>query len=216
MSDSSLSLLAHLAYNNSMRTSLSRIGLLFLVVVVLLGRNSYAGPDFEVFGKAAYSRNNLGVSQYSQTISGAVGLAIILIPQVRLEGRYTSQNQYQNRLGLSPTDVLTNFKVQTAIYSVGLDISLAGQRASFVPFVFCGAGFAESLRTWDYTNTTLGQTTPGTDKRTGLAGQMGLGVRWRLAKSAAIEVEATAYSIDFYKPGALVDIYGNAGIRFYL
>ena len=55
-----------------------------------------------------------------------------------------------------------------------------------------------------------------TDRRTGLAGQMGLGVRWRVAKSAAIEIEANAYSIDFYKPGALVDVNGNAGIRFYL
>lgn len=176
----------------------------------------FCGPAFEVFGKGTYSKNNLAVNQYSQTIAGATGIAIILIPQIRLEGRYTLQNQYQNQLILSSTDALTNFKVQTTIYSLGLDISLAGQRASFVPFVFCGAGYAESIRTWDYTNLTLGATTPGTDKRTGLAGQVGFGVRWRLAKSAAIELEANAYSIDFYKPGALVDMNGNVGIRFYL
>lgn len=214
--DSSLSLGNHLAYNNSMRTTLSRMGLVLSLLCATFGRLSCAGPAFEVFGKAAYSRNNLGVNQYSQTVSGATGLAILLIPQIRLEGRYTVQNQYQNRLTLSASDVLTNFKVQTAIYSVGLDISLAGQRSTFVPFVFCGAGFAESVRAWDYTNTVLGQTSPGTDKRTGLAGQVGFGIRWRIAKSAAIEIEANAYSIDFYKPGALVDMNGNAGIRLYL
>jgi hypothetical protein len=139
-----------------------------------------------------------------------------LIPQVRLEGRYTIQNQYQNKLTLSASDVLTNFKVQTAIYSVGLDISLANQRSTFIPFIFCGAGYAETVRTYDYTNTLGGSTIPGTDRRIGLAGQMGLGIRWRIAKSAAIEIEANAYSIDFYKPGALVDVNGNAGIRFYL
>lgn len=175
-----------------------------------------SGPGIEVFGKAAYSKTNLTSTQFTQTISGATGLAMILIPQVRLEGRYTLQNQYQNKLSLSANDVLTNFKVQTTIYSVGLDISLAGQRSTFVPFIFCGAGFAESVRTWDYTNTIVGTTTPGTDKRTGLAGQAGLGIRWRVAKSAAIEIEANAYSIDFYKPGALIDVSGNAGIRFYL
>jgi len=199
-----------------MRNNSSRIRLLIVLLSVVFAGPTFAGPNFEVFGKAAYYKNNLGVSQYSQTISGATGIAIILIPQVRLEGRFTSQNQYQNRLTLSATDVLTNFKVQTAIYSVGLDISLAGQHSTFVPFVFCGAGFAESVRTWDYTNTVLGVTTPGTDKRTGLAGQMGFGIRWRVAKSAAIEIEANAYSIDFYKPGALVDVNGNAGIRLYL
>lgn len=175
-----------------------------------------AEPGIELFGKAAYSRTNLAVNQYTQTVSGATGLAIILIPQVRLEGRYTLQNQYQNKLSLSANDVLTNFKVQTTIYSVGLDISLAGQKSTFVPFIFCGAGFAESIRTWDYTNTLGGITTPGTDKRVGLAGQAGVGIRWRVAKGAALEIEANAYSIDFYKPGALVDVSGNAGIRFYL
>lgn len=214
MSASSLSLVSPLAYNSSMRLLLSRMTILS---VLFLGiRPAWAGPAFEVFGKAAYSRTNLGVDQYTQTLSGATGMAVILIPQIRLEGRYTLQNQYQNRLSLSASDVLTNFKVQTAIYSIGLDISLAGQRSTFVPFVFFGAGYAESVRTWDYTNTLLGQTTPGTDRRTGLAGQMGLGVRWRIAKSAAIDIEANAYSIDFYKPGALVDVSGNAGIRLYL
>lgn len=214
MSASSLSLVSPLAYNSSMRLLLSRMTILS---VLFLGiRPALAGPAFEVFGKAAYSRTNLGVDQYTQTLSGATGMAVILIPQIRLEGRYTLQNQYQNRLSLSASDVLTNFKVQTAIYSIGLDISLAGQRSTFVPFVFFGAGYAESVRTWDYTNTLLGQTTPGTDRRTGLAGQMGLGVRWRIAKSAAIDIEANAYSIDFYKPGALVDVSGNAGIRLYL
>lgn len=214
MSASSLSLVSPLAYNSSMRLLLSRMTILS---VLFLGISpAWAGPAFEVFGKAFYSRNNLGVNQYTQTISGATGMAVILIPQIRLEGRYTLQNQYQNKLSLSASDILTNFKVQTAIYSIGLDISLAGQRSTFVPFVFFGAGYAESVRTWDYTNTLLGQTTPGTDRRTGLAGQMGLGVRWRIAKSAAIDIEANAYSIDFYKPGALVDVSGNAGIRLYL
>lgn len=190
---------------------------LFLGLFGMLGSlRAASGPGIEVFGKAAYSKTNLTSTQFTQTVSGATGLAVILIPQVRLEGRYTLQNQYQNKLSLSASDILTNFKVQTTIYSVGLDISLAGQRSTFVPFIFCGAGFAESVRTWDYTNTIAGITTPGTDKRTGLAGQAGLGIRWRVAKSAAIEIEANAYSIDFYKPGALIDISGNAGIRFYL
>lgn len=190
---------------------------LFLGLFGVLGSvRAASGPGIEVFGKAAYSKTNLTSTQFTQTVSGATGLAVILIPQVRLEGRYTLQNQYQNKLSLSSNDVLTNFKVQTTIYSVGLDISLAGQRSTFVPFIFCGAGFAESVRTWDYTNTIVGATTPGTDKRTGLAGQAGLGIRWRVAKSAAIEIEANAYSIDFYKPGALIDVSGNAGIRFYL
>lgn len=198
-----------------MRTLYSRISRVWMVFG-LFSVVAHANPAFEVFGKAAYYRTNLGVQQYTQTISGATGIAIILIPQIRLEGRYTLQNQYQNKLTLSASDVLTNFKVQTTIYSMGLDISLANQKATFVPFIFCGAGYAETIRTWDYTNTLGGGTTPGTDRRTGLAGQVGLGVRWRVAKSAAIELEANAYSIDFYKPGALVDVNGNAGIRFYL
>lgn len=198
-----------------MRNCFSRMTC-FGVLFALFSFPIYAGPAFEVFGKAAYYKNNLGPNQYSQTAAGSTGIAIILIPQIRLEGRYTLQNQYQNRLSLSSTDVLTNFKVQTTIYSVGLDISLAGQRASFVPFIYCGAGYAESVRTWDYTNTIVGNTSPGTDRRTGLAGQAGLGIRWRVAKSAAVELEGLAYSIDFYKPGALIDISANAGIRLYL
>ena len=117
-----------------MRNSFSRISLLW-VIFCLVSLRLHAGPAFEVFGKAAYSKNNLSANQYSQTAAGSTGIAIILIPQIRLEGRYTLQNQYQNRLSLSSTDVLTNFKVQTTIYSVGLDISLAGQRASFVPYI---------------------------------------------------------------------------------
>ena len=199
-----------------MRNHISRIALFLGLFGLTDSLRAAPAPRLEVFGKAAYSKTNLTSTQFTQTISGATGLAMILIPQVRLEGRYTLQNQYQNKLSLSANDVLTNFKVQTTIYSVGLDISLAGQRSTFVPFIFCGAGFAESVRTWDYTNTIVGNTTPGTDKRTGLAGQAGLGIRWRVAKSAAIEIEANAYSIDFYKPGALIDVSGNAGIRFYL
>ncbi|NDC24822.1 MAG: hypothetical protein EBZ49_11960 [Proteobacteria bacterium] len=170
----------------------------------------------EFFGKASYSKTNLGAQQYLQSLSGSTGIAIMLIPQVRIEGRYTLQNQYQNMLTLSALDVLTNIKVQTAVYSAGLDIALAGERSTFVPFFYFGAGYAETLRTWDYTDLNTNTTTPGEDQRTGLAGQVAFGVRWRVSKGVAFELEANAYSINFYKPGALVDVSGNAGLRFFM
>jgi len=187
-----------------------------LCAFLLVSLRGWTAPALEVFGKASYNRTNLGSAQYLQSLSGATGVAIVLIPQIRLEGRYTLQNQYQNILSLSSSDVLTNIKVQTAVYSVGLDIALAGERSTFIPFLYFGAGYAQTVRTWDYTDLNTSVTTPGEDQRIGLAGQMALGVRWRMAKSVAFELEANAYSINFYKPGALVDVSGNAGLRFFL
>lgn len=176
---------------------------------------SWAG--LELFGKAAYSKSNISDVKYTQNISGAAGLAITLIPQLRLEGRYTVQNQYQNRLELNSLYTLTNFKTQTTIYSAGLDISLFDARSTFQPFIYLGGGYVEVTRAYDITDLTQGVTEHDTEPmRTGIAGQVGLGFRWKVGRSAALEIEAFGYMIDPHKPGALLDIYGTAGLRFFL
>lgn len=190
-----------------------RLTALFLSLTLL----SPAYGGMEIFGKASYSRTNLNSASYTQSIGGAVGMAFILVPQIRLETRYTLKHEYQNRNDLNSDLVLTNIKTQTGIYSVGLDISLFNDKSTFIPFIFVGAGYAQVTQTEDLTqfstDTTVNIELP---KRTGIAGQLGAGFRWRVAKSAALELEFYGYSIDPHKAGALWDIYGTAGIRFYI
>ncbi|MFM8314396.1 MAG: hypothetical protein ACKOA8_08940, partial [Deltaproteobacteria bacterium] len=105
----------------------------------------------EVFAKASASKNFTDEDRYTVSVSGATGLALLLIPQVRIEGRYTVVSSLQNRLDVGSPSViatLNDIKTETNIYSVGLDIDLLSDKNSIQPFVFVGAGYIVSDRSY--------------------------------------------------------------------
>jgi len=184
-----------------------------------LGVAAPSGQSLEVFAKGSVSKNYLAADKWTLTVSVATGLAIVLIPQIRLEARYTSIGSLQNRLDIVSTNVtaiLNDIKTQTTIYSLGLDISILSDKHAFQPFIYVGAGYIVTERSYyvrpDEATTATLETEP---QRTGVSGNLGAGFRVHFARSAAIEIEAFAYGIDIHKPNPLVNLYGTAGIRLF-
>lgn len=177
----------------------------------------------EVFAKASASKNHLSRDSYTVSISGATGLAILVIPQVRIEGRCTVISQLQNKQevyvpltdGSTVAATVTDNISQTNIYSVGFDIDLLSDKHSFQPFVYIGAGYIETRRHYKLT---AGSTTVSVEepKSNGVSGNLGAGFRIRIARSIAFEIEAFGYGQDVHKPNPLVNLYGSAGIRIFM
>src|SRR5687767_11548441 len=95
----------------------------------------------EIFAKGSISKNNTSDDEYQTTVSGAAGVAITLIPRVRLEARYTNQTSLQNQL-VVPVDTsnvtLNNILTETSIISVGIDVDLFGDKYWVRPFIYVG------------------------------------------------------------------------------
>lgn len=174
----------------------------------------------EVFAKASASKNFIDRDSYSISVSGATGLAILLIPQIRVEGRYTVVSSLQNQLHVGSPSViatLNDIKTETNIYSVGLDIDLLSDKYAIQPFVFLGAGYVESLRSYFVTPAGNSSATLINEPKTmGISANIGAGIRIRIAKSVAFEAEAYGYGIDPQKPDPLINLYGNVGIRIFM
>ncbi len=174
----------------------------------------------EVFAKASASKNYTDHDRYTISVSGSTGLAILLIPQVRIEGRYTMVSSLQNRLDVGSPSViatLNDIKTETNIYSVGLDIDILSEKYSIQPFVFLGAGYVESNRS--YYVTPLGSSSASLINEPitqGISANVGAGIRIRIAKTIALEIEAYGYGLDPQNPNPLINLYGNAGIRIFM
>ena len=174
----------------------------------------------EVFAKASASKNYTDEDRFTVSVSGGTGLALLLIPQVRIEGRYTVVSSLQNHLDVgSPSIIATlnDIKTETNIYSVGLDIDILSDKYPIQPFVFLGAGYIVSERSYFLTPAGSPSATLISEPKTmGISANAGAGIRIRIAKSIAFEVEAYGYGLDPHRPNPLINIYGNAGIRIFM
>jgi len=180
--------------------------------------NGFGG--IEVFGKGSVSKSYISVDKSTVSVSITGGLAFSLISNVRIEGRYTNISSLQNKLDVVSSSVigtLSDIKTQTAIYSVGMDISFFGEKSAFQPFIYLGAGYIETERSYYFSLADGSASTFFTEpKQTGISANAGAGFRVRLARALAIEVEMFAYGIDIHKPNPLVNLYGTAGLRIFL
>lgn len=174
----------------------------------------------ELFARGSVSKNFLSQTSYVLSVSAATGVAFTLIPRVRLEARYTNASSLQNLMSISSagfSGALYDVMTQTSIYSLGLDFDLLGPQSSFQPFIYIGAGYVQTERSY-YVLPTGASSSVYLKEPTqkGVSGNLGLGFRIRIASSFAFEVEAFAYAIDIDKPNPLVNIFGSAGVRLFL
>jgi len=202
-----------------MRAAPTQVGrILFLLALGTLSAPSFGA--IEIFGKGSISKNHLSRTNFVTTVSAATGFAITLIPQLRIEGRYTSNGSLQKRLDATSgavSFILDDIKTQTTIYSVGLDIDILSAKHAFTPFVFIGAGYVKSERSYYVRADEASAPVYITDPiQTGITANVGAGFRLRVARAIAFEVEAFAYGIDVHKPNPLVNVYGTVGLRIFL
>ncbi len=187
-----------------MRMRTPKAYLLFILMGVV-GGNATA---FQVFGKGAYSKYYYDETQFEESISGSTGIAISIFKGVRIEGRYTRIQKFENQI-----DVNLNRTTKTVIFSLGMDIDLAGSRSSFQPYVSIGAGVLENAFTYRVVD-------PGQDivykSRQRMSGNLGLGFRWAIGRFAAVEIEAMAYTTDIDKPKPIINSHITAGLRLFI
>jgi hypothetical protein len=181
---------------------------------------SFAASDssvFELFAKGSASKSYISLDNNTISVSATAGLAITLIPRVRLEGRYTNITSLQNSLSIANVGTLNDIKTETFIYSAGLDIDILGTKSAFRPFIYLGAGYLESKRSYYFTlsgeNDSIFHSEP---KETGISANVGLGFRLIIAKALAFEIEVFGYAMDVDKPQPLVNLYGTAGVRIFI
>lgn len=195
------------------------ISLGFLGLFMPAGSHA-AASGMELFARGSVSKNFLSQSSYVLSVSAATGVAFTIIPRVRLEARYTNASSLQNLMTIASagfSGALHDVMTQTSIYSLGLDFDLMGQQSSFQPFIYVGAGYVQTERSYyvlpagSPTSVYLKEPT-----QKGVSGNLGLGFRIRIAAAFAFEVEAFAYAIDIDKPNPLVNIFGSAGVRLFL
>jgi hypothetical protein len=145
---------------------------------------------------------------------------VTLIPRVRIEGRYTNVTSLQNKLVApvgSSNVTLNSILTQTSILSLGMDVDLCGDRYAIQPYVYLGAGYDMTSRSY-YVVTDPSQPAnyvhePNDNQ---LSANIGAGLRINLGRTLALEVEAFAYGLNFNNPNPLVNLYGSAGLRFFL
>lgn len=197
----------------------SFILLLAVAVCWFQPRNAWA-TGIEIFGKGSISKNLIEVDKSTISVSMSGGLAVALFSRVRLEGRYSHISSLQNKMDVVSSTVLgtlSDIYTQTQIYSLGLDIEFVSEKSAFQPFIFLGGGYLETERSYYFTPA---DNSPATyflePKRTGISVNAGAGVRIRFSKVAAFEVEVMAYGLDVHLPNPLINMYGTAGLRFYL
>jgi hypothetical protein len=194
------------------------------IAVLLFGlASSWAAAEssvLELFARGSISKNYFTATSYIVSVSGATGVAFTLIPRIRLEGRYTNSSSLQNQLTVSSGSIsgtLNDIMTQTSIYSVGVDFDLLGQQSAFQPFIYLGAGYVVTERSYYFLDS--GGTTSIFLKdpvQTGISANVGLGFRLRIANAIALEVEAFAYGVNVHLPRPLINVFGTAGIRIFI
>ncbi len=193
-------------------------GVLLFLLCVMPGFS--LGSVLEIFAKASASKNYSAQDKYTLSIYATGGLAITLIPRVRIEGRYINISSLQNRVDFSSnewTGYFKDIKTQTKIYSAGFDIDPLGEKSAFQPFIFIGAGYFESERSFYAVKLSDGSSNYIRDsKETGVSANLGLGFKIRLARTFAVELEVYGYSTSINKPNPLVNLFGSAGFRIFI
>lgn len=191
-----------------------------LCLAVVLGAWGSVAAAVEVFAKGSVSKNYISQDKFTISVSATTGVGFELFGGVRIEGRYTNISALQNRLDVVTDTVtvsLTDIKTQTAIYSIGLDIDFLGEKSVFQPFIFIGAGYIQTDRSYYFQVSGVDAVQYAKEpKQAGVSGNLGLGFRLRIARALAFEVEAFGYGIDVDKPNPLVNLYGTCGIRIFL
>lgn len=185
-----------------------------VVGLSLIGGSAHS---FEVFGKGSYSKYYYDETQFEENMSGSTGIAITLIKGVRLEGRYTRIQKLENQIDVNINGVaatLSNRSTRTIIYSLGIDIDLAGSRSQFQPYVSIGAGVLESAYSFTVVEPVVQDISLSSRQR--MSGNVGLGFRWAIGRMAAIEIEGMAYATDIDKPKPIINSHITAGIRLYI
>lgn len=171
----------------------------------------------EVFAKGSYSKNYLDEIRWEERISGSTGIGFSIFKGFRIEGRYTYIHNLENQMLVTYKGTeytLVNLKTQTVIYSVGVDIDLAGSRSPFQPFLFCGVGVLETASSYTVSKPSVEDFTER--KRQRLSGNFGLGFRWALGKSMALELEAIGYVTDLDQSKPIINTHATAGIRLFI
>lgn len=169
----------------------------------------------EVFAKGNVSKSFVSSSGDSWvfTVAGSTGIAFLLFPQVRVEGRFMVRYSEQNKMTDSTNSPLwSDITTQTNIYSAGLDIDILSDKHAIQPFIYIGGGYIESMSNFTY----VANGERYTSKKYGPSANGGLGFRVKLGKSVGFEVEAFGYAQDIHKKNPLIDWTGSVGIRFYL
>ena len=181
-------------------------------------------PSFgaiELFGKGSVSKNYVSAEKNTLSISVSGGLAIALFSGLRIEGRYSNISSLQNKLdiveGSTVVGTLEQIKTETVIYSLGLDIDFLGEKSWFQPYVYVGAGYIQTTRSYYFTPADLSSTTLFSDPTyKGISLNGGAGFRIRVARTLAFEIEVFGYAVDIQSPDRLINLYGTAGLRFYI
>jgi hypothetical protein len=190
----------------------------FLAGLALLSMPAHGA--LEIFAKGSVSKSNITSDTNTISVSASTGIAITLIPRVRLEARYTNVSSLQNKLEVKSTTVvgtINDMKTQTTIYSLGLDIDILGKKSAFQPFIFVGAGYLQTDRSYYFTLAGETEAVYAQDpKQSGVSGNLGAGFRILLSNSFAFEVEVFAYGVDIDKPEPLVNLYGTVGFRLFM
>jgi hypothetical protein len=197
-----------------------RIASAVLALLLALGFATPAKAAIEIFAKGSVSKNNISQDTNTISVSATTGFALTIIPRVRLEARFTNVSSLQNKLeirGAAAVGTINDLKTQTTIYSLGLDIDILGKKSAFQPFIFVGAGYLRTERSYYFTLAGAADSTYQEEPRqTGISGNLGAGFRIQLASSFAFEVEVFGYATDIDKPNYLVNLYGTVGFRLFM
>jgi hypothetical protein len=176
---------------------------------------------FEVFAKGSVSKNYIANDEWEVSVSGSTGLAIVLIPQIRIEGRYANISSLQNKLVAAASSTaltITDMKTTTSVYSVGIDLDILGDRHAFQPFLYVGAGYLDTERSY-YVQASSDPSTVAfiqEPHNRGISGNLGAGFRIAIARTIAFEVEAFAYALDLKDPNPLINWTGTVGVRLFI
>lgn len=190
------------------------------MLVVLLLPVAANAQIFEIFAKGSLSKNNISDTDYQLSVSGSAGLAVTLIPRVRIEGRYTNATSLQNRL-VAPVGTgnveIANMMTETSILSLGLDVDLFGDKYWMQPFIYIGAGYSLTARSY-YVIVDPAQPAAyiREPSKNALSGNLGAGLRIRVAQMLSLEFEFFAYGLDLKNPNPLTNAYGSVGIRLFI
>lgn len=188
-----------------------------LFVCVTLAALAPSARAIDVFAKGSVSRSYISEDKWTISVSAAAGFSFAISDPIRIEARYTNISSLQNKLEVvsgTLIGTLSDIATETEIYSLGIDISFLGPRSKFQPFLFVGAGYLVTKRSYTFTDAgTLVSSDYVEPIQKGVSGNVGLGFRWMLAKRFAIEIELFGYSTDIDKPNPLINLYGTAGVR---
>ncbi len=177
------------------------------------------GLGFEVFGKGSFAKSTLEPGVYNIQLSGTAGFAISLDTQLRLEFRYTEIGSYQNSLtvnGSTTTGALSNWSMNTSMYSFGMHIDFFGPQAVLEPYIYLGAGYVNETQTYGFVptgSTSMYQTTVPTES--GVSANVGAGFQLRVMHFFALECELYSYAVGVTEPNPILNYLATVGGRIF-